>query len=57
MKRIFIDTNILLDFLARRGDFFIPAWNVISRRSISTCWRSTKSLLKNYQSLPTRFSH
>lgn len=31
MKRIFIDTNILLDFLARRGDFFIPAWNVISR--------------------------
>ena len=31
MKRIFIDTNILLDFLARRGDFFVPAWSVISR--------------------------
>lgn len=31
MKRIFIDTNILLDFLARRGDFFMPAWSVISR--------------------------
>lgn len=31
MKRIFIDTNILLDFLARRGDFFNPAWRVISR--------------------------
>lgn len=30
MKRIFIDTNILIDFLARRGEFFIPAWSVIS---------------------------
>ncbi len=40
MKRIFIDTNILLDFLARRGDFFIPAWNVISR-----CKRGDKILV------------
>ena len=31
MKRIFIDTNILIDFLARRGEFFIPAWGVVSR--------------------------
>lgn len=30
MKRIFIDTNILIDFLARRGKFFNPAWGVIS---------------------------
>lgn len=31
MKRIFIDTNILIDFLARRGEFFTPAWGVLSR--------------------------
>ena len=31
MRRIFIDTNILIDFLARRGQFFHPAWGVISR--------------------------
>lgn len=31
MRRIFIDTNILIDFLARRGQFFNPAWGVISR--------------------------
>lgn len=31
MMRIFIDTNILIDFLARRGEFFIPAWSVITR--------------------------
>lgn len=31
MRRIFIDTNILIDFLARRGQFFYPAWGVISR--------------------------
>ena len=31
MNRIFIDTNILIDFLARRGNFFYPAWSVISR--------------------------
>ena len=30
MRRIFIDTNILIDFLARRGAFFIPAWSVVS---------------------------
>ena len=31
MRRIFIDTNILIDFLARRGQFFNPAGGVISR--------------------------
>ena len=31
MRRIFIDTNILIDFLARRGKFFNPAWGVVSR--------------------------
>ena len=31
MKRIFIDTNILIDFLARRGQFFNPACCVVSR--------------------------
>ena len=30
MSRIFIDTNILIDFLTRRGKFFNPAWGVIS---------------------------
>lgn len=31
MNRIFIDTNILIDFLARRGNFFYPACSVVSR--------------------------
>ena len=26
--RIFLDTNILIDFLAKRSEFFIPAWGV-----------------------------
>ncbi len=29
--RIFLDTNILIDFLAKRSEFFIPAWGVVSR--------------------------
>lgn len=31
MMNIFIDTNILIDFIARRGEFFYPAWAIISR--------------------------
>ena len=25
MKKVFLDTNILIDYLARRGQFFEPA--------------------------------
>ena len=31
MRRIFIDTNILIDFLARRSQYFNPAWGIVSR--------------------------
>ena len=29
MKKVFIDTNILIDYLARRGDFFAPAAQIV----------------------------
>ena len=25
MKKVFLDTNVLIDYLARRGQFFLPA--------------------------------
>lgn len=27
---VFIDTNVFLDFIARRGDFYAPAATIIS---------------------------
>ena len=50
MKKVFLDTNILIDYLARRGQFFEPA----ARRScalsnpcrMSTAVSYLKSLLR-----------
>ena len=30
MKRVFIDTNVFIDFIARRGDFYRPAATIVS---------------------------
>ncbi len=29
MKKVFLDTNILIDYLARRGQFFVPAAQIV----------------------------
>ena len=29
MKKVFLDTNILIDYLARRGQFFEPAAQIV----------------------------
>ena len=29
MKKVFLDTNILIDYLARRGQFFQPAAQIV----------------------------
>jgi predicted nucleic acid-binding protein len=29
MKKVFLDTNIIIDYLARRGDFFEPAAQIV----------------------------
>ncbi len=29
MKKVFLDTNIVIDFLARRGQFFEPAAQIV----------------------------
>lgn len=33
MKKVFIDTNVFLDFIAKRGDFYAPAASIISLAS------------------------
>jgi len=40
MRRVFIDTNVFIDFLARRGDFCPPAATIVSlalNRKIDLC--------------------
>ncbi len=40
MRRVFIDTNVFIDFLARRGDFYPPAATIVSlalNRKIDLC--------------------
>ena len=29
MKKVFLDTNVFIDFLARRGQFFSPAAKIV----------------------------
>jgi len=29
MKKVFLDTNVLIDYLARRGQFFQPAAQIV----------------------------
>lgn len=40
MRRVFIDTNVFIDFIARRGDFYRPAATIVSlalNRKIELC--------------------
>lgn len=37
MKKVFLDTNILIDYLARRGQFFDPAAQIVQLGQLHKC--------------------
>ena len=44
MKRVFIDTNVFIDYVAHRGKFFEPAATVVSLAEKRVFWLLVTSL-------------
>ena len=49
MKKVFLDTNVLIDYLARRGQFFQPAAQIVQLGQDRQCELLVSALSSSMQ--------
>ena len=62
MKKVFVDTNVLIDYLARRGSFFEPAAQIVQLGHNRKCeilvsalsFATASFILESHHKLPTQ---